>query len=172
MLVAQSCPTLRLHGLYARVLCLWNSPGKNTGVGSLFLHQGIFSTQGLNPGLWHCRVILYHLSHQGKPNHLNFLQLSGLSHACSVPGFPWCLKLEFTALNFQQLIKYNAPTQVPRMFLPLRLCSEKPWLIIVINFFSLEGSDLTSPLSFLVVQLPSCVQLFETPCTAALQASL
>ena len=35
---------------FSRLLCLWNSPGKNTGVGSLFLHQGIFSTPGSNPG--------------------------------------------------------------------------------------------------------------------------
>ena len=39
--------------------------GKNTGVGSHFFLQGIFLTQGLNPGLLHCRQILYHLSHQG-----------------------------------------------------------------------------------------------------------
>ena len=43
----------------------WNSPGQNTGVGSLFLLQGIFTTQGSNPGLPHCRQILYHLSHWG-----------------------------------------------------------------------------------------------------------
>ena len=42
----------------------WNSPGKNTRVGSLSLLQGIFPTQGLNPGLPHCRQILYHLSHR------------------------------------------------------------------------------------------------------------
>ena len=42
-----------------------DSPGKNTGVGSLFLPQGIFPTQGSNPGLPHCRRILYQLSHQG-----------------------------------------------------------------------------------------------------------
>ena len=45
--------------------CPWDSPGKNTGVGSLFLLQGIFPTQGSNPGLPHCRRILYQLSHQG-----------------------------------------------------------------------------------------------------------
>ena len=39
--------------------------GKNTGVGSYFLLQGIFLTQGLNLALLHCRQILYHLSHQG-----------------------------------------------------------------------------------------------------------
>ena len=43
------------HGLYSP----WNSPGQNTGVGSLSLLQGIFPTQGQNPGLLHCRRILY-----------------------------------------------------------------------------------------------------------------
>ena len=38
----------------------WNSAGKNTGVGSLSLLQGIFPTQGSNPGVLHCRQILYH----------------------------------------------------------------------------------------------------------------
>ena len=42
----------------------WNSPGQNTGVGSLSLLQGIFPTQGTNPGLPHCRRILYQLSHK------------------------------------------------------------------------------------------------------------
>ena len=44
-----------------------NSPGQNTGVGSRSLLQGIFPTQRLNPGLPHCRQILYQLSHQGSP---------------------------------------------------------------------------------------------------------
>ena len=50
-------------GLYSP----WNSPGQNTGVGSLSLLQGIFPTQGLNLGLLHCRYIPYHLIHQGSP---------------------------------------------------------------------------------------------------------
>ena len=48
-----------------RLLCQWDSPGQNTGVGCCFLFQGMFPTQGLNPGLPHCGWILYHLSHQG-----------------------------------------------------------------------------------------------------------
>ena len=40
---------------------------KNSGVGSLFLLQGIFLTQELNQGLLHCRGFLYQLSHQGSP---------------------------------------------------------------------------------------------------------
>ena len=74
-LVAQSCPThcnpmdhslpgSSVHGV---------SPGKNTGVGCHALLQGIFPTQGSNPGLLHCRRILYHLSHQGRPKP-SFLQ--------------------------------------------------------------------------------------------------
>ena len=42
----------------------WNSPGQNTGVGSLSLLQGIFPAQGSNPGLPHCRWILYQMSHR------------------------------------------------------------------------------------------------------------
>ena len=42
-----------------------DSPGKNTGVGCHAPLQGIFPTQGSNPGLPHCWQILYHLSHQG-----------------------------------------------------------------------------------------------------------
>ena len=48
-----------------RLYSQWNSPGQNTGVGSLSLLQGIFSTQGLNPGLPHRRRILYQLSSRG-----------------------------------------------------------------------------------------------------------
>ena len=52
----------------AMLLWPWDSPGKNTGKGCHSLLQGIFLTQGLNPGLWHCRQILYQLSHQGSQN--------------------------------------------------------------------------------------------------------
>jgi len=67
VLVAQSCLTLcdPMDCKPTRLLCPWNSPGKNTGVGSLSLLQQIFPTQGSNPGLLHCKWILYHLSPQG-----------------------------------------------------------------------------------------------------------
>ena len=42
-----------------------DSPGENTGVGCHALLQGIFPTQGFDPGLPHCRQSLYHLSDQG-----------------------------------------------------------------------------------------------------------
>ena len=67
--VTQSCPTLcdsmdcsllgsSVHGSF---------PGMSTGVGCHFLLQGNFPTQGLNPGLPHCRQTLYHLSNKGSP---------------------------------------------------------------------------------------------------------
>ena len=66
-LVAQSCLTLcdptECNPPGSSVL--GDSPGKNTGVGCHALLQGIFPTQGLNPGPLHCRQILYHMSHQG-----------------------------------------------------------------------------------------------------------
>ena len=61
--VTQSCLTLCNPMAYSP----WNSLGQNTGVGSLFLLQGIFPTQASNPGLLHCKRILYQLSHQGSP---------------------------------------------------------------------------------------------------------
>ena len=66
------------HGLYSP----WDSPGQNTRVGSLSLLQGIFPTQGLNPGLLHCRQILSQLSHKGSPRILEWVAYpfsSGLS---------------------------------------------------------------------------------------------
>ena len=58
--------SLQPHGLKpTRLLRPWDFPGKNTGVGCHFLLQDIFLTQGLNPGLPHCRQTLYCLSHQG-----------------------------------------------------------------------------------------------------------
>ena len=57
------------HGLSSP----WNSPGQNTGAGNLSLLQGIFPTQGSNPGLLHCGWILYKLSHKGSPRALQWV---------------------------------------------------------------------------------------------------
>ena len=92
--------SLRPHGLYSP----WDSPGQNTGVGSLSLLQEIFPTQGLNPGLPHCRQILYQLSHKGSPRILEWVDypfLSGSSRlrnwtgvSCITGGFftNWALR--------------------------------------------------------------------------------
>ena len=55
--------SLQPHGLLPGSSVHGDSPGKNTGVGCHALLQGIFPTQGSNPGLPHCNQILYHLSH-------------------------------------------------------------------------------------------------------------
>ena len=63
---------VRLNGLWpTRLLCPWDSPGMNTGVGCQSLLQGIFPTQQSNLGLPHCGQVLYHLSYQGSPVALN-----------------------------------------------------------------------------------------------------
>ena len=59
--VTQSCLTL-----CNPIVCPWNSPGKNSGVGCNFLLQVIFPSQESNPGLLHCRQILHWLSFEGK----------------------------------------------------------------------------------------------------------
>ena len=77
--VVQSCLTFPLRGLYS----LWNSPDENTAVGSVSLLQGIFPTQGLNPGVPHCRRIPYQLS------------LVGSHFWYSHVGVLWCLGLDY-----------------------------------------------------------------------------
>ena len=65
--VTKSCSTL------ATLYSPWNSPGQNTGVGSLSLLQGIFPTQGLNPGPRIANRLFYQLSHQGSPRILKWV---------------------------------------------------------------------------------------------------
>ena len=62
--VTYSLPGSTVHG---------DSAGKNTGVGCHALLQGIFPTQGSNPGLLHCRQTVYHLNHQGSPRILQWV---------------------------------------------------------------------------------------------------
>ena len=80
---SESCSVVsnsfRPYGLYRA----WNFPGQNTGVGSLSLLQGIFSTQGLNPGLLHSRRNLYQLSHKWSPRILEWVAYPFSS------GFSW-----------------------------------------------------------------------------------
>ena len=83
------------HGLYSP----WNSPGQNTGVGSLPLLQRIFPTQGSNPVLPHCRQILYQLSHKGSSGWIE-------THWTSNPGTmspSWALYFRDSTLAFLYL---------------------------------------------------------------------
>ena len=96
------------HGLYSPR----NSPGQNTGVGSLSLLQGIFPTQGSNPGFPHCRRIVHQLSHLGSLRILKwvaYLFSSGSSWprnrtwvSCIAGGF--CETVSYFPLILQNLV--------------------------------------------------------------------
>ena len=74
------------HGLKpARILCSWDSPGKNTRVGCFVLLQGIFPMQGSNPGFPHFRQILYRLSHQPFHSPLSPSSRGSLVALCFLP---------------------------------------------------------------------------------------
>ena len=90
--------SLWLHGLEpARLLCPWDSPGKNTGVGSCSLLQMIFPTQGSNPGFLHCRQILLPSEPPGK-----------LRSAQKEQAIRWNLELLLFLFFFKNLLRYNA----------------------------------------------------------------
>ena len=102
VLVAQSC--LTLWDPMDCGLCSWNCPGQNTGVGSHFLLQGIFLTQGSNPGLPHCRQILYQLSLKGSPRILEWVAYSFSSRIFLTQELNWgllhCRRILYQ-LNYQ-----------------------------------------------------------------------
>ena len=89
---------LRSHELLsARLLCPWDSPGENTGVGCYFLLQGVFPSQELNPGLLHCRKMLYRLSYKASPYipiYIYIFILLSLVSSC------WYLQLQFSNTRF------------------------------------------------------------------------
>ena len=102
------------HGLYSP----WNSPGQNTGVGSLSLLQWIVPTQGSNSGLPRCRWMLYQLSHKGSPRILEWIAYpfsSGSSRPRNWTGVS-CIAGEFftnwairEALAHGQLLSSKCP---------------------------------------------------------------
>ena len=82
----------------ARLLCAWDSPGKNTGVGCHSLLQGIFPTRGSNLGFLHYRQILYCLNHKGSPKYVVILPsghrklipgIRAQQHGIQEPGSQW-----------------------------------------------------------------------------------
>ena len=102
--------SLQPHGLLAaRLLCPWNSLGKNTGVGNHFLLQGLFLTQGSNLGLLFCRQILYHLSHQGSDsNSIKFIDMTPKTMTCPLISYSSHLAyFFFFALNKQEYTDFS-----------------------------------------------------------------
>ena len=90
------------------LLCPWDSPGKNTGVGSHSLLQGIFPNQELNPGLLHYRWILYHLSHQGSPSSLLHLGKRIRARGCAKNPEAWkcmaCLEIMQRSMKLSSVV--------------------------------------------------------------------
>ena len=100
-----------------------DSPGKNTEVDCHALLQGIFPTQGLNPGLPHCRCILYLLSHQGStdPTPAAAAAAKSLQSSCPtlcdpidgslpgspVPGILQARTPEWVAISFSNAWKWK-----------------------------------------------------------------
>ena len=117
------------HGLQpTRLLCPWDSPAKNTGVGCHALVPGISTTQESNPGLPHCRWILYCLSHQESPENasavlgrsvmFSSLQPHGLAaHQAPLSmGILQAKILEWVAMpSFQGSPQPRDQTQFPRI---------------------------------------------------------
>ena len=103
------------HGLYSPC----NSPGQNTGVGNFSLFQGIFPSQGSNPGLPDCKQILYQLSHKGNPRILAAAAKSRQSclTLCNpidssppgspIPGILQARTLEWVAISFSNAWKWK-----------------------------------------------------------------
>ena len=101
--------SLQPHGPeFTSLLHPWNFPSKSTRVGCHFLLQGIFPTQGSNPGLPHWRQTLYCLSHQGSPMLVAQLCPSLCDAVdCSPPGssvhgFLQARILEWVAISFSR----------------------------------------------------------------------
>ena len=82
---SENCSVTSDSSWHNRLYSPWNFPGQNTGIGSCSLLQGILPTQRSNPGLPHCRWILYQLSHQGSPRILEWVAFP-FSSGSSWPG--------------------------------------------------------------------------------------
>ena len=92
-----------------QILCPWDSPGKNTGVGCQFLLQRIFPTQGLNPGLLHWQAGSLPLHFLGSPYILNHQLLDHGGNSISAYWFvDWFIALSERFLEF-----YKAPCPSP-----------------------------------------------------------
>ena len=124
--------SLRPHGLWhTRLLCPWNSPGKNTAEGCHFLLHVIFLTQGSNPGLPHCRRIIYQLSHKGSPRILEWVAYpfsSGSSQPRNWTGV-FCIAGGFFtnwAMREAQTPVYSPPINIAGT-LETHLCA--PWKV-------------------------------------------
>ena len=152
------------HGQYSPL----NSPGQNTGIGSLSLLQGIFPTQRSNPGLPLCREILYQLSHKGSLRILYWVAYpfsSGSSQPRNWTGV-CCIAAAAAAKSLQSCPTLCDPMNgsPPDSAIPGILQARTlEW--VAISFFNAWNWKVK-------VNSLSCVWLLATPWTAAYQAPL
>ena len=130
--------SLQPMGCTERLLCPWDFPGNNTGVGCHFLLQGIFLTKGSNLDLPHCRETLYPLSHWN-------YQTENLKQLCDVQG----QEMDFSAQNREYTL-----------LLPFLACGEGVcyWSIWTLKAWAMSthpGEGGTSLLSRLIQMLIS-----------------
>ena len=110
---------LNVHISHQDLYSPWNSPGQNTGVGSCSLLQGIFPTQGSNPGLPHCGWILYQLSHKGSPRILEWVAYPFSSRSSwprSQTGVSYIAGRFFTNWSYQGTLYAHSKNLVSRPF--------------------------------------------------------
>ena len=107
--------SLQPHRLWpARLLCPWNFPGKNTGVGCHFLLQEIFPIQGSNPGLPHCRQIFTTEQSAGKESICNAADSGSIPGLGSSPGegIGYSLQYSWASLVAQMVKNPSAMSEI------------------------------------------------------------
>ena len=135
------------NGLYGP----WNSAGQNTGVGSLSLLQGIFPSQGSNPGPPHCRQILYQLNLQGSPRIQEWVAYpfsSGSSWLRNRTGVSWAAGGFFTNWAIREALIIWWPIQIYGWFLLFMVHAymlshfSRVWLFATLWTVALPGSSV------------------------------
>ena len=135
VLVAQWCPTLQPQGLQpVRLICPWNSPGKNTEMGCHSFFQGIFLTQGSNPDRPHCRQILYRLSPQYRLQYGDKRHWMGRRKAEICPALSQHISFNSSGLVFSHL--YNEEIGLQLFY--LRKVKTTPSVAICCPFLTLK----------------------------------
>ena len=157
------------HGLHqARLLCPWDFPGKNTGVGCQFFLQGIFPTQGSNLHHLNWQADSLPLSHQGSPMlyflscFIHSLLLKSIFNITSSLSLTFCLNdsrdnmflhgILFNLVTFffptQSLIFLFKIFDMSMCFLPIRLKKKLNWTE---SFFTTSSTSTLKPSHFLPI---------------------
>ena len=148
--------SLQPHGLQpAGLFCPWNSPGKNTAVGSHSLLQRIFLTQGSNLGLPHCRQILYCLSHQGSP------QAKAIRNSRVRRSSLWCSVQVSSSVSSANVRKCQYRTglcdSIGSSRMPNNSAWRLPWLVWWLRLhLPIQGVQVPSLVRELRVHMPEC----------------